>query len=345
MKPAPPVTRALTGRGSLTTRRADAATRSQSLRAAVHAARRGARRRRAGARRRRWSARRAPSWATTRPTPRCCWRRCAASSRGRSPSGCASRSPRRSAGAPSGSRSPGPGSSTCFLTDRWHREAVAAILERRRATTGRVRRPARAGPGRVRLRQPDRPADRGRRPGRRLRRLARAAARGGRARGRARVPAQRRRRPGRALRRLDRRADARRAEPPEDGYEGEYVERAGGRAGAPRAWTRTTSTRSPRRGTEAMRERIAATLERFGVRFDTWFSERVAARGRRDRGGRGRAARARPRLRPRGRGLAAHDRVRRRQGPGADPRRRRADLLRRRHRLPPRQARARLASG
>ena len=28
-------------------------------------------------------------------------------------------------------------------------------------------------------------------------------------------------------------------------------------------------------GVEAMRERIAATLERFGVEFDRWFSERA----------------------------------------------------------------------
>ena len=34
-----------------------------------------------------------------------------------------------------------------------------------------------------------------------------------------------------------------------------------------------------------MRERIEATLDRFGVRFDTWFSERDAPRGGQGRGG------------------------------------------------------------
>jgi arginyl-tRNA synthetase len=62
-------------------------------------------------------------------------------------------------------------------------------------------------------------------------------------------------------------------EPPEDGYRGEYViELARGlaSAGADPADLEGLA----RAGTEAMRARIEATLERFGVRFDTWFSER-----------------------------------------------------------------------
>ena len=55
--------------------------------------------------------------------------------------------------------------------------------------------------------------------------------------------------------------------------------------------------------------------------------------------GAGAAARAGPRLRAGRRRLAAHHRLRRRQGPRADQGRRRADVLRRRHRLLPRQAR------
>jgi arginyl-tRNA synthetase len=62
-------------------------------------------------------------------------------------------------------------------------------------------------------------------------------------------------------------------EPPEGGYTGEYVGelaeelRAGG--GAP-----DDLDGLARRGTEAMRKRVEATLDRFGVRYDTWSSER-----------------------------------------------------------------------
>jgi arginyl-tRNA synthetase len=63
------------------------------------------------------------------------------------------------------------------------------------------------------------------------------------------------------------------AEPPEDGYAGEYVgELAERLAGAGIAADDLDGL--ARAGTEAMREQIAATLERFGVHFDTWFSER-----------------------------------------------------------------------
>ena len=61
-------------------------------------------------------------------------------------------------------------------------------------------------------------------------------------------------------------------EPPEDGYAGEYVGEL--------ARELTAEGASPddlgelgRRATELMRRRIAATLERFGVHFDIWFSE------------------------------------------------------------------------
>jgi arginyl-tRNA synthetase len=62
-------------------------------------------------------------------------------------------------------------------------------------------------------------------------------------------------------------------EPPDDGYRGDYVvglaERLAGEGldpGDPETLAR--------RGIEAMRERIESTLVRFGVRFDTWSSER-----------------------------------------------------------------------
>ena len=54
-----------------------------------------------------------PSSATTRPTPRCCSRRCSGSRRARSPSGWRRRWPSGSATGSTGSRSPGRASSTC----------------------------------------------------------------------------------------------------------------------------------------------------------------------------------------------------------------------------------------
>ncbi|HSI82018.1 MAG TPA: arginine--tRNA ligase [Solirubrobacterales bacterium] len=63
-------------------------------------------------------------------------------------------------------------------------------------------------------------------------------------------------------------------EPPEDGYGGEYVTDLA-RELAERGLDSGDLDRLARAGTEAMRERIAATLERFGVGFDTWFSERT----------------------------------------------------------------------
>ncbi|MGH2986678.1 MAG: arginine--tRNA ligase, partial [Solirubrobacterales bacterium] len=61
--------------------------------------------------------------------------------------------------------------------------------------------------------------------------------------------------------------------PPADGYAGDYVSELAdelSRAGA----GPDDLDALGRLGTEAMRTRIAATLERFGVRFDNWFSER-----------------------------------------------------------------------
>ena len=247
---------------------------------------------------------------------------------------------RRSARAPTGSRSPAPASSTSFLAGAGTARRSAAILRAGRALRAAAARAARAGPGRVRLREPDRPADRGRRPGRRLRRLARPDAGAGGQRGRARVLLND------AGGQVERFADSiaarmRGSEPPEDGYAGDYVAELAAELARRRRRIRTTSTTSARRGTEAMRERIEATLDRFGVRFDSWFSERSLHEAGLIDAALAELARAGPRLRERGRGLAAHHRVRRRQGPGADPLRRRADLLRGRHRLPPRQARAR----
>jgi arginyl-tRNA synthetase len=62
-------------------------------------------------------------------------------------------------------------------------------------------------------------------------------------------------------------------EPPDDGYAGEYVAELA-KALADAGADPEDLDRLAREGTEAMRERIEATLERFRVTYDTWFSER-----------------------------------------------------------------------
>ena len=63
------------------------------------------------------------------------------------------------------------------------------------------------------------------------------------------------------------------AEPPEDGYRGDYVIDLANELKAEDADPSDVEGLA-RRGIEIMRKRIEATLERFGVRFDTWSSER-----------------------------------------------------------------------
>jgi arginyl-tRNA synthetase len=63
-------------------------------------------------------------------------------------------------------------------------------------------------------------------------------------------------------------------EPPEGGYEGEYVAELADELAA-KGLDPEDRDALARAGTEAMRSRIAATLDRFGVTFDTWFSERT----------------------------------------------------------------------
>jgi len=68
-------------------------------------------------------------------------------------------------------------------------------------------------------------------------------------------------------------ARARGEEPPEDGYRGDYVVALAehlSQAGEDPSDVEQLA----RKGIEAMRERIDSTLGRFGVRFDTWSSER-----------------------------------------------------------------------
>ena len=135
-------------------------------------------------------------------------------------------------------------------------------------------------------------------------------------------------------------AALRRGEPvPEDGYKGDYVARAR-RRGARRRLGRGERPGTPTPpaivghwAAGRVREGIEASLTRARRPV-----RRLDERGSAPRGGLGRprgraAARARPRLRAGRRDLVPLDRVRRRQGPGHHPLQRRADLLRRRHRL------------
>ena len=62
-------------------------------------------------------------------------------------------------------------------------------------------------------------------------------------------------------------------EPPEDGYAGEYVAEVAARLKAEGVDPRDREALELR-GIEAMLEEIRKTLDRFGVRFDNWFSER-----------------------------------------------------------------------
>jgi arginyl-tRNA synthetase len=62
-------------------------------------------------------------------------------------------------------------------------------------------------------------------------------------------------------------------EPPEDGYSGDYVQELAGEL-AEKGIGADDLDGLERAGVEAMRARIEATLQRFHVNFDTWFSER-----------------------------------------------------------------------
>ena len=140
-----------------------------------------------------------------------------------------------------------------------------------------------------------------------------------------------------AVRRVDPGARPRRGAA-EDGYQGEYVTELAGRIeGAADA----DPDELARRGVELMLEGVRATLERFRVHMDRFFSERsLHEAGAVERGAR--AARAEHVYEHEGALWLRTTDARRRQGPRAAALRRRVHLLRLRHRLPRGQARARL---
>ena len=166
------------------------------------------------------------------------------------------------------------------------------------------------------------------RPPRRLRRLARAGARVRRARGRARVLRQRLRHAGASC-------SASRSPPamtgeevPEDGYEGDYVRRARASRSRAEGIDPGDVDALARRGVELMMERVRATLERFRVRFDRFFSERsLHETGAVERGAR-RARASEHVYESEGATWLRTTHLRRRQGPRAAPLLGRADLLR-----------------
>ena len=195
---------------------------------------------------------------------------------------------------------------------------------RRARLRARLGRDARARSGRDGEREPDGP-DHGRvGPQRRLRRLRGAPARLRGPPGRARVLLQRRRVADGPLPRLGRRRRAAASRLPEDGYSGDYIEELAALDEDP---------------VPQMLRQIEQSLERFRIHFDSWALQSELASHL-------------PELLDRldtyehdGAVWIRSTALRRREGQGPDPlgrARRPADLRGRGHRLPARQARARL---
>ena len=173
-----------------------------------------------------------------------------------------------------GSRSPAPASST---SSSRRRGCPTCCARSSRRATASARSTSLAGPAdqpRVRLGQPDRTAARGRwtlgRGRRRDREPARGAGRGG-APG---VLPERRRQPARHVPRPRCSRATEGEQPPEDGYQGQYLVDMAARLRAELgdAVDPTTAARVglPRRSSRSLQD----DLGRIGVHFDTWFSER-----------------------------------------------------------------------
>ena len=208
---------------------------------------------------------------------------------------------------------------------------------RRGRALRRRRRPgARAHQRRVREHEPDRPADRRARAPRRVRRRAGADPRLPRSRGHARVLRQRLRQPGPAPGRVDPRPRHKARSRPRTGIRAS-TSPSSSIWSAPASSISTSSGRRPSRPAWRCSARHS---QRFGVRFDVWFSERSLHEGDPTPVDRELAelARARRVLPPRGGAVAAHHRARRRQGPRARALERRSHLPGLGRRLPSGQA-------
>jgi arginyl-tRNA synthetase len=166
----------------------------------------------------------------------------------------------------------GPGFVNVFLTDRWHRESLAALLDAGDAFgRGTPERPEQVLVEFVSA-NPTGPltAAQGRHAGYGDS-LARLLALAGHRVGREYYVND----AGGQVRRFAESIAARMRglEPPDEGYQGDYVAELAGELSAAGADPGDLKDLA-HRGIEAMRERIEATLDRFGVRFDSWFSER-----------------------------------------------------------------------
>ena len=116
-------------------------------------------------------------------------------------------------------------------------------------------------------------------------------------------------------------ARARGEEPPEDGYQGEYVAEI---AASARLSPDAPVEQWARAGTDEMMARIRPRCERFRVGLRLVVSGALAARGRDGAAGDREGARGRSRVRAGRRGVAGQRGAGRRQGPRADPQQRRA---------------------
>ena len=270
-----------------------------------------------------------PTSATTRPTPRCCSRRRWASRRARWPSGSARCWASGSATRSRRSRSPGPGFLNLFMTDGWYPGALAGLLAAGDGFgEGRPAEPERVHVEFVSA-NPTGPAARRHRPPRRVRRLARRILElaGHEVEREYYVNDY-----GTQVTRFGEsiRARARGEEPPEDGYQGEYVaELAAQIDGAAEA----DPDELARRGVELMLERVNGDARALPRALRPLLLRARAARGRRviaiersRSAGTSTSARARPGCAPSAFG-DDKDRVLQRSD-GRD------HLLRRRHRLP-----------
>jgi arginyl-tRNA synthetase len=165
----------------------------------------------------------------------------------------------------------GPGFLNVFLGDRWHRDAVTAVLDADRFGTGERRAPealvefVSANPTGPLTAAGGRNAAYGDS-------LARTLEAAGHAVSREYYLND----AGTQVRNFAASIAARMSgeEPPEDGYSGAYVAELADELAAAGADASDLDDLA-RRGTEAMRLRIERTLERFRVRFDTWTSERA----------------------------------------------------------------------
>ena len=127
---------------------------------------------------------------------------------------------------------------------------------------------------------------------------------------------------------------------PEGGYQGDYIAEL---AGQIEGVAEMSVPEASARAVELLLAQIKATLERYGVHYDQFFSERLLHEGSPSYLDRALAlvAEGGHSLRVRRRAVAAHHHLRRRQGPRAASLRRRPHVLRRRPRLPAGEAGAR----